>query len=292
MASNEQWRYHEQTESFREAISFTEANTGFGARLIEKDYYCSLVLWSLTEAFHHGLIFKGGTCLSKVHADFYRLSEDLDFVIATETNASRSTRRAQIAPLQDLLRGVPKRLPCFQVEKPPLTGANNSKQYIGRLSYQSAVTSRMEFVIVEIGLREPVLEPRETKAAHTMLVDPLRRRPVLEPFAVHVLSFHEAYAEKFRAAMTRREPAIRDYYDIDYGVRSGKLDPSDTRLHELLRLKLAVPGNEPVDVSTKRLIALRQQTESRLKPVLRTSDFDRFDLEGVFEVIANLGRML
>jgi hypothetical protein len=88
MDSNEQLQYHENTEPFREAINFTESNTRFSARLIEKDYYCSLVLRGMAEAFQQGLIFKGGTCLSKVHSDFYRLSEDLDFVISMETNAS------------------------------------------------------------------------------------------------------------------------------------------------------------------------------------------------------------
>ena len=48
--------------------------------LIEKDYYCSLIL----NYFFNGdtsLVFKGGTCLSKVYVDFYRLSEDLDLII-------------------------------------------------------------------------------------------------------------------------------------------------------------------------------------------------------------------
>src|SRR6266849_4946927 len=128
MDSNEQLQYHENTEPFREAINFTESNTGFSARLIEKDYYCSLALRGLAEAFQQGLIFKGGTCLSKVHSDFYRLSEDLDFVISMETNASRSARRTRIVPLQDLLRSLPKLLPCFHVEEPPLSGSNISRQ--------------------------------------------------------------------------------------------------------------------------------------------------------------------
>jgi hypothetical protein len=32
------------------------------------------------------------------------------------------------------------------------------------------------------------------------------------------LSCHETYAEKLRAALTCREPAIRDFYGIDHGV--------------------------------------------------------------------------
>ena len=56
---------------FREALSYSEAVTGFTSTLIEKDYYCSLIL----QHFFGGdtpLVFKGGTCLSKVYADFYR----------------------------------------------------------------------------------------------------------------------------------------------------------------------------------------------------------------------------
>ena len=35
--------YHEDAEFFRAAVAFTEAETGFHARLIEKDYFCSLL---------------------------------------------------------------------------------------------------------------------------------------------------------------------------------------------------------------------------------------------------------
>jgi hypothetical protein len=109
-------------------------------------------------------------------------------------------------------------------------------------------------------LREPVLDSVEHKPAKTMLTDPLHMRPVLEPIAVSVLSFRETYAEKFRAAMTRRDPAIRDYYDIDYAVRSGKLDPSDDKLLEFLRHKLAIPGNKLVDVSNREACSVATTT--------------------------------
>ena len=39
--------YHEDTDLFREALSFTQSETGFSARLVEKDYYCSLLLEDL-----------------------------------------------------------------------------------------------------------------------------------------------------------------------------------------------------------------------------------------------------
>ena len=154
------------------------------------------------------------------------------------------------------------------------------------------MTGQAEFLTVEISLREPVLDTVERQSAHTMLADPLRDRPALEPITISVLSFRETFAEKFRAAMTRRDPAIRDYYDIDYAVRSGKLDPSEDTLLELLRHKLAVPGNAQVDVSNERFMLLQRQIESQLKPVLRSGSTEEFDLSGAFEIVAQIASRL
>mgnify|MGYP001601985488 FL=1 len=51
-----------------------------------------------------------------------------------------------------------------------------------------------------------------------------------------------------------------------------------------MRQKLAVPGNDPVDVSEQRLAALRQQVEPQLRSVLREEDFSEFDLDRAFDI--------
>ena len=51
---------HEDAALFRDAVQFTAAETGFSERLIEKDYYCSVVLADIA-ASDAGLVFKGGT---------------------------------------------------------------------------------------------------------------------------------------------------------------------------------------------------------------------------------------
>jgi len=43
--------YHDDRQRFRDALSFTEAESGFSARLIEKDYVCTLVLGDLSARF-------------------------------------------------------------------------------------------------------------------------------------------------------------------------------------------------------------------------------------------------
>jgi predicted nucleotidyltransferase component of viral defense system len=58
---------HDDTALFGEALRFTAAETGFIPRLIEKDYFCTLVLQHLCTS-DGALTFKGGTCLAKVHA--------------------------------------------------------------------------------------------------------------------------------------------------------------------------------------------------------------------------------
>ena len=72
MTDRSELRAHLDEAAFVEAARFTAAKTGFDPRLVEKDYFCTLLLAELSGP--DGLVFKGGTCLAKVHADFYRLS--------------------------------------------------------------------------------------------------------------------------------------------------------------------------------------------------------------------------
>jgi hypothetical protein len=62
------------------------------------------------------------------------------------------------------------------------------------------------------------------------------------------------------------------------------------QLIELVRQKLAVPGNERVDVSATRLVTLRvrAQVYAQLKPVLRAVDFAEFDLDRAFASVAGV----
>jgi hypothetical protein len=59
-----------------------------------------------------------------------------------------------------------------------------------------------------------------------------------------------------------------------------------------VRQKLAVPGNDPVDVSPGRLASLRLQLEAELRPVLRDPDFAKFDLDRAFTSVAKVAAAL
>jgi hypothetical protein len=66
--------------------------------------------------------------------------------------------------------------------------------------------------------------------------------------------------------------------------------PLDDGIRELVRQKLAVPGNGPVDISQERLAALRNQLDARLKPVLRDRDFAEFDLDRAFGIVVSVAK--
>jgi predicted nucleotidyltransferase component of viral defense system len=281
---------HEDPVMFREAVNFTAAQTKFIPRLIEKDYFCTVLLDYLATA-DGSLVFKGGTCLAKVHAGFYRLSEDLDFVIPTSLSASRSERRSLSAGLKAAISQLPGKLNAFRIVK-PLAGANNSTQYVAVVGYTSLLNQQGETVKIEAGLREPLLTQVLIGKAQTLLLNPVTGKPITPAIPVPCISRSEAMAEKLRAALSRREAAIRDFYDIDYAVRKWGFLPLETAMRELVRQKIAVPGNDPVDISPERMAALRQQLDTELKTVLREKDFREFDLERAFRIVTEVAAII
>jgi predicted nucleotidyltransferase component of viral defense system len=202
------------------------------------------------------MVFKGGTCLAKVHAEFYRLSEDLDFAIPVAVDARRAVRRRLAEEVKRGIAAAVKKVPSF-VWAEPLVGRNNSAQYIGTLRYASVISNQTETIQIEVSLREPLLTAHVAGAAKTILMNPISGNPSVAPMSVRCISKIEAMAEKFRAALTRRDVAIRDFYDIHHAVTNLGLLPHDPELIALVRQKLAVPGNDAISVGEDRLAALR-----------------------------------
>jgi predicted nucleotidyltransferase component of viral defense system len=281
--------HDDDPELFREAVRFTAAQTGFMPRLIEKDYFCTVVLEYLAAQVE--LVFRGATCLAKVHNEFYRLSEDLDFVIPSLLDASRSDRSRLAAGSKRAVGSIGRQVPGVRLIT-GLTGANDSSHYAAALGYASLLGPREETLRIEIGLREPLLRPTIPGEARTLLLDPISKAPVVPALPVPCLSRAEAMAEKLRAALSRREVAVRDFYDIDHAVRRLGFRVDDPELLALVKAKLAVPGNDPVDVSPARIAALRPQVKAQLKPVLRNRDFAQFDLERAFRTVAGVAAAL
>ncbi len=131
--TNAQLKYPHDADPdiFREALAYSEADKGFTSTLIEKDYYCSLVLQYFFSN-ETSLVFKGGTCLSKVHVDFYRLSQDLDLIIPVTADTTRTQRSANMKPVKSMFEKLPSAVPGVTISE-AFKGHNASRQYISSL---------------------------------------------------------------------------------------------------------------------------------------------------------------
>ncbi len=236
-------------------------------------------------------VFKGGTSLSKIHAGFYRLSEDLDFGISLSPDATRSDRSRVISPVKEWVSSLEKQDSIFKVEQ-KLVGFNNSKQYVAQIAYPTFVSSGLGRIKIEVGLREEVVIAPVMGKVRTLLENPFTSMSEIREFETTVLTLEETYAEKLRAALTRREPAIRDFYDIDYAISHLGLNLEDQHLVDLVKKKLQIPDNDEVDVTGSRKNELISQLETQLKPVLRSIDYDAFDFEKAFRAISDLARKI
>jgi len=70
------------------------------------------------------------------------------------------------------------------------------------------------------------------------------------------------------------------------------LDFSNSDFLSMVRAKLEVPGNDPVDLSADRKRELNRQLEGQLKPVLRPSDFVSFNLDEAFELVCSIAEVI
>jgi len=178
MASSRDHRIsiHEDQALFREAVLFTAGQTGLNATLIEKDYFCSVLLQYLYDQPDSPLIFRGGTCIGKVYADFYRLSEDLDFLISTPPEAGVSVRRKGMAPVREWVKKISEKIGILTLPE-DFTGHNSSRQYVAYVTYPSIFLSEEAARIkIEVGLREMPLTPPARMKARTLLLSPFTRK--------------------------------------------------------------------------------------------------------------------
>ena len=265
--------FHKEKEKFLQAVRVTSRISGFSGTLVEKDYYCSLILKEIFQSQDCNLVFKGGTLLNKVHAGFYRVSEVLDFSISVIPKLSRKKRRASAQIAKKCIREAVKNLSL--VFSKPFKGRNENRMYNVELEYDSLISEDKGTIKIEFGIQETVLE-KETLMAKTLLVDSITQQSVLSNFLVRGLSLKEAYSEKIRAALSIVNPAIRDIFDIHYAVKNHLIDING--MIPMIKHKLDIL-NHTIDLSDKRKQEFLTQLQGSLKPVLRQKDFEEFDFE-------------
>ena len=258
----------------------------FRMEILEKDYYLTIILNDLHDHLSDKLVFKGGTLLNKIHLNYHRLSEDLDFTyMSDEGLTSRSQRSRAISPIRENMPGFLAHLELKSLD-PKGQGYNNSTQYVFEVLYPSFISGKDERIKIEVSLRQrPIDKPIYNEIQH-FYKDPFTGRDLVPRNKILSLSLNEAVAEKLRAAITRNDKAIRDYYDL-WWIEKIKFNFHDKHFLDLFKKKLKEEGYKGgykanFGLSEKEMEGLQRQTATDLIPVIRIGE--AFDLNKVFNI--------
>lgn len=270
-------------EKLKDIIPAIAGKMKFRPAIVEKDYYLTIILNNIEALLSDKIVFKGGTLLNKAHLNYHRLSEDLDFTYNAEFTA-RPQRSKAITPIREKMPAFLKALQLSS-DKPEGEGFNNSTQYVFKVKYPSALMAKEDTIKIEISLRQPPIEkPINTEIKH-FYQDPFTGEDLFPSGKVLSLSWKEAVAEKLKAAISRQEAVIRDYYDL-WHISEFRFDFYDRTFVKLFKRKIADEGytgdyKENFGLSADKASILRSQIDGLLKPVIRSGE--EFDLDKVFE---------
>ena len=279
---------HHDKEEFIRILERTSAQTGFTLRLLEKDYYISIILSQINSGLNNSLIFKGGTCLNKIYYSYYRLSEDLDFSLKLPSDSTtRQARRKLMKPIKESLKSFTAKFD-MNVENIEKAGHNESTQYVYYLTYHSVVLNKKDSVKLEIGLRFNPLLPVEKRRITHKFLHPFTGEPLFDAGKVTCLSIKELVSEKMRAAATRAIIAPRDFYDLGYLLRAG-FDFTDREFLKVFKRKLEEDGfsadlgkyRNNLGRTQKEINDMKSGLKDQLFPVLTMKEQESFDIQKV-----------
>lgn len=270
-------------EKFKDIISTIARKLKFRPVIVEKDYYLTVILNNIETLLSDKIVFKGGTLLNKIHLNYHRLSEDLDFTYHASF-AARSQRSKAIIPIREKMPFFLKTLQLTS-DKPEGEGFNNSTHYVFKVKYPSVLTGKDDVIKIEISLRQPPFDkPVHTEIKH-FYQDPFTGEDLFPRGKILSLSWNEAVAEKLKAAISRKDVVIRDYYDLWHIAEFG-FDFHNDKFIKIFKHKVSDEGysgdyRNNFGLSEDRLTLLRRQVDTDLLPVIRVGEI--FDLNKVFD---------
>lgn len=243
---------HKDKERFHDAIMAASAKFGFEPALIEKDYFVTLFLKRATERIN-GLVFKGGTSLSKCYKLIDRFSEDVDLTLDAEhftQGRKRNSIKELIAVCDDL------ELILLNREKIELHTHGN----FNRFEIQYPIKFQSDDVKSELIVEMTYIQksyPSEESEASSYIGDFLKEAGSstilaeygLEPFCVHVQALQRTLIDKVFA--------LCDYY------LSGDTERNSRHIYDIAKLLTKVnafDGTLQVLVSNVRNDRKRNRT--------------------------------
>lgn len=190
-----------QRGDFADLLTAVGESTGAGTAIVEKDYWVTEALRVIAAEFGDGVVFKGGTSLSKAWSLIQRFSEDIDLLVRDE-EAGRETKGELTRYMRSIAAAV------GDVDGLTLTTGGRSETGISRTAeyeYQAVSTARAGLdatVILEMGIRGGPY-PTTVRPLESLLGSALAEQGILdegvEPFDMVVLNPERTLVEKLFA---------------------------------------------------------------------------------------------
>jgi hypothetical protein len=192
---------HER-DDFADLLTTVGESTGAGAAIVEKGYWVTEALRTIGRSFAEGVVFKGGTSLSKAWNLIHRFSEDIDLLVRSDVDglASRGERDRYMKTIDEAVGGIEGLY--------PQDDGRRSERGISRtavFAYNPHAPAReglSSTIIVEMGIRGGT-HPTAVKQLQSMLGAALDASGVdeesTEPFVMTVLDPRRTFVEKLFA---------------------------------------------------------------------------------------------
>ena len=231
-------KLHKNKATFEQAVRSASRHFNVDPTLVEKDYFVTLVLGKINECAP-GLLFKGGTSLSKCHKIINRFSEDIDLTLDEE-----HFTQGQRQKLKYIIVDVCKELGLTLVNESETKSRRDYNSY--RIEYPILFSSgsvNPQLLVETVFIQKAY--PDEIKTANSMIGDWLYdtdnskaiEQFELYPFEIRVQALERTLIDKVFAICDYMERNItlrqsRHIYDISRLLTKVKLDDS---LKELVR---------------------------------------------------------
>lgn len=249
---------HRDKERFADAIMAASVKFGFEPALIEKDYFATLFLKYATKRID-GLVFKGGTSLSKCYKIINRFSEDVDLTLDTEhfTQSRKRNSVKELISICDDLRLVLLDRKTIQLH----THGNYNKFEIQYPAVFSSADLKPELIVEMTYIQKSY--PSEKSLANSYVGEFLQgtrdisvsKKYDLEPFFVQVQSLSRTLIDKVFA--------ICDYF------LSGNCDRNSRHIYDISKLITKV---NICDECFRSLISCVRNDRKRNKTCLSAQD--------------------
>lgn len=260
---------YKKKETFIELIRAASSDWGIDEALIEKDYFVMLVLRELNKAIP-GLLFKGGTCCSRVYHAIDRFSEDIDLSLDDEHFGRQRNKEANHRVIQAC-----DRLGFTILNRDEVCSHSHGSfnRYYVEYPVSFASSAIKPYLQIEMSFYQRAY-PSETKPVTSMIGEYLAsvgREDILSSFGLEPF---DVCAQTLERTFIDKVFALCDYYE------RGEFARNSRHIYDLYKISKRIDLGSP---TLKSLI--HQVREDRKKNSRSVSAQDGYNVGRTLQII-------